>query len=146
MLGQDLGSGGEVKAENAQGRCREVGRDLVQVGSEFGARRQPVSQAGNKKVVVTKRAKQERVTRTKKNDKNQKNTLTKKKFFFLGGQNWLRPLGLPIRHQALPFGPHVRLDSGFPYHLRPTFDSYRKVVKNSVGKTNLKTGTTVLPW
>jgi hypothetical protein len=85
VLGQDLGLGGEVKAENAQGRCRGVGRDMVEVGSKFGARRQPVSEAGNKKVVVTKRAKRERVTRTKKNDKNQKNPLTKKNGFFFGG-------------------------------------------------------------
>ena len=79
VLGQDLGLGGEVKAENAQGRCRGVGRDMVQVGSEFGARRQTVSQAGNKKMVLTKRAKRERVTRTKKNDKKPKRSADKKK-------------------------------------------------------------------
>ncbi len=56
--------------------------DMVEVGSKFGARRQPVSEAGNKKVVVTKRAKRERVTRTQKNDKNRKNPLTKKGVFF----------------------------------------------------------------
>ena len=55
---------------------------MVEVGSKFGARRQPVSEAGNKKVVVTKRAKRERVTRTQKNDKNRKNPLTKKGVFF----------------------------------------------------------------
>ena len=121
---------------------------MVQMGSKFGARRQPVSQAGRRKVVVTKREKRKRVTRTKKNE--QKPKTKKNVFFFFGGQNWLRPPGLPIRHRGLPFGPQVRPDSGFPYHLRPTFNSYRKVVKNSVGKTNLKTGTTtgttVLPW
>jgi len=58
---------------------------MVEVGSKFGARRQPVSEAGNKKVVVTKHAKRERVTRTKKNDKNQKNTLTKKNGFCFFG-------------------------------------------------------------
>ncbi len=96
MLGQDLGLGGEVKAEQTQGRCRGVGRDMVEVGSEFGARRQPVSEAGNEKVVVTKRAKRERVTRTKNNDKNQKNTLTKKKvFFFFWLKTGFDPLASP---------------------------------------------------
>jgi hypothetical protein len=68
----------------------------VEVGSKFGARRQPVSEAGNKKVVVTKRAKRERVTRTKKNDKNQKNPLTKKNGVFLGGgKTGFDPLASP---------------------------------------------------
>jgi hypothetical protein len=83
--------------------CRGVGRDMVQVGSKFGARRQPVSQARRRKVVVTKREKRKRETRTKNNDKNQKDPLTKNIYFL--AQNWRRPPGLPIKPRALPFGP-----------------------------------------
>jgi hypothetical protein len=68
---------------------------MVEVGSKFGARRQPVSEAENKKVVVTKRAKRERVTRTKKNDKNQKNPLTKKMGFFFWDKTGFDPLASP---------------------------------------------------
>jgi len=55
---------------------------MVQVGSKFGATRQPVSQAGRRKVVVTKREKRKRVTRTKKNEQKPKRSADKKKGFF----------------------------------------------------------------
>jgi hypothetical protein len=83
VLGEDLGFGGEVKAQNAQGRCRGMGRDMVQVGSKFGARRNPVvSQVGSRKVMVTKREKWERLTRAKKTTKTKKTRWQKKNEFF----------------------------------------------------------------
>jgi hypothetical protein len=87
VLGEDMGCGGEVKAQNSQGWCRGVGRDMVQVGSKFGARPQSVSQARRRKVVVTVR---EKHSGQKENDKKQKKTTEKKKkkneFFFFGAK------------------------------------------------------------
>jgi hypothetical protein len=45
VQGEEMGFGEENNAQHAQSRCRGVGRDMVQVGSKFGATRQPVSQA-----------------------------------------------------------------------------------------------------
>ena len=104
VLGEDMGCGGEVKAQNSQGWCRGVGRDMMQVDSKFGARPQPVSQARRRKVVVTVR---EKHSEKKKRQKTKKNTEKKKKkmsFFFLA-QKWPRPPALPIKPLGLPFGP-----------------------------------------
>jgi hypothetical protein len=58
VQGEEMCFGGEDKAQHAQGRCRGVDRDMGQVDFKFGARRQPVGQAGRRKVVVNKREKE----------------------------------------------------------------------------------------
>jgi hypothetical protein len=58
VQGEEIGFGGEDKAQHAHGRCWGVGRDMGQVDFKFGARRQPVSQTGRRKVVVAKREKE----------------------------------------------------------------------------------------
>ena len=57
VQGEEMGFGWEDKTQHAQGRCRPVARDMGQVDSKFGSRRQPMSQAGRRKVVVAKREK-----------------------------------------------------------------------------------------
>jgi len=74
-----MGFGGEDKAQHAQGRCRGVGRDMGQVGFKFGARRQPVTKTRRRKVMVAKREKGERLTRTKKTTKKKKRSTGQKK-------------------------------------------------------------------
>ena len=113
-----MGFGGGDKAQHAQGRCRGVGRDMGQVGFKFGARRQLVTNTRRRKVMVAKREKGERLTRTKKTTKKKKDPLDKKK----GKKNEFgrrenRSPGLPKRPWGLPFGPQVPPDSGFTYQL-----------------------------
>jgi hypothetical protein len=75
-----MGFGGEDKAQHAQGTCRGVGRDMGQVGFKFGARRQPVTKTRRRKVMVAKREKGERLTRTKKTTKKKKRSTGQKKW------------------------------------------------------------------
>jgi hypothetical protein len=77
--GEEMGFGEGDKAQHAQANCRWVGRDMGLVGSKFGARRQPVSQTGRRKVMVAKRKKerdgqygQEQKKRPKKDPPDQK--------------------------------------------------------------------------
>ncbi len=58
VQGEEMGFGGEDKTQHAHGRCKGVGRDVGQMGSKFGARWQPVSQAGGRKVMIAKREKE----------------------------------------------------------------------------------------
>ena len=112
-----MGFGGEDKAQHAQGRCRGVGRDMGQVGFKFGARRQLVTNTRRRKVMVAKREKGERLTRTKKRPKKKKIHLTEKK---------AKKMNLVVARIDLPAflkgpegcpGPQVHPDSGFTYQL-----------------------------
>ena len=62
---EEKGFGGEDNAQQAQQRCRGVGRDMGQVGLNFGGRAWPVRQAGTRKV---ERRKKKTLTKKKKND------------------------------------------------------------------------------
>ena len=53
-LSAEKGFGGKDNAQQAQQRCRGVGGDMGQVALNFGGRSWAVSQAGTRKVVVTK--------------------------------------------------------------------------------------------
>jgi hypothetical protein len=87
------------------------------VHSKIGAGQQPVSQAGRRKVRVTKREKErDRQEQNKKRPKTKKNPMTKK--VILGfGVRVPRPHGLLKRPLGLSFDPQVPLDSGFQSQL-----------------------------
>jgi hypothetical protein len=99
-----MGYGGEDKAQHAQERCRGVGRDMGQVGFKFGARWQPVTKTRKRKVMVAKREKGERLTRTKKTTKNKKDPPDKKKAnkMNLVVARATRPQGCPLDHRYVP--------------------------------------------
>ena len=105
----------------------------------------------NKKSGGHERRKKQTLTKKKKNDKKEKKSDTEKKMkknrF---GRRGPRPHSLPKSPCGLPFGPQVRPESGYSYHFRSPFNSYRKYLYHPTAKNDQKTGTTtgttVLPW
>ena len=73
---EEKGFGGEDNAQQAQQRCRGVGRDMGQVGLNFGGRAWPVRQAGTRKV---ERRKKKNPDKKEKKRFKKKNPILKKK-------------------------------------------------------------------
>ena len=82
VLGGEKGFRGEDKAHHAQGRCRSVGGDMAKVDTKVGARVQPMSSTGTKKVMVAKQEKERDDTKKKKTKMNKKEPLLVFYFFF----------------------------------------------------------------